>query len=80
MPAEVTVVWHHDLARTMRYRLIDASDHGFRLHSATPMLSGTTGTVLRLLPEGTPVDAAVNVVWCRPDPRGGFYLGLHRMR
>jgi hypothetical protein len=65
----------------MRYRAHDAGDGGFRVSSSTPMLEGATGTVLRLLPEGTPVNRCVAVAWCRRDERrGGYELGLRSLR
>ncbi|MHC5002748.1 MAG: PilZ domain-containing protein [Planctomycetota bacterium] len=80
LPAEITLFWHHDPDCTMRYRVLDASDGGFRLRSTTPMLEGMTGTVLRLLPEGTPVDRSVCIAWCRPDePQGGYQVGLRTL-
>ncbi|MHC4991061.1 MAG: PilZ domain-containing protein, partial [Planctomycetota bacterium] len=58
-PSEITLVWHHDLAHPLRYRIIDASDGGLRILSSTPLLEGMTGTVLRLLPEGQSIGRAV---------------------
>ena len=74
-PAEMTLIWHHDVDTMLRYRILDASDGGFRLRSSTPMLTGMTGMVLRLLPEGRAMDQPVMVAWCRRD--GGEYeIGL----
>lgn len=76
-PVEISLVWHHDFALIHRYRMVDASDGGFRIRSAMPVLEGTTGMVLRLLPKGEKVERSVMVAWCREDAEaGGYLLGL----
>src|SRR6185503_10843872 len=76
-PAEVSLVWHHDFALIHRYRMVDASDGGFRIRSSIPVLEGTTGMVLRLLPKGEKIERSIMVAWCRPDAsEGGYLLGL----
>jgi len=75
-PAEITVVWHHNPSTVVRYRVLDASDGGLRLRSFVPLLEGTTGMVMRMLPEGTPIEKPVMVVWSKPAEQGGFALGV----
>ena len=79
-PAEVTLIWHHDASHVVRYRVMDVSDGGLRLRSSVPMLEGTTGMVLRMLPEGTPIEKPVMLVWSRPRNGdadiGGYEIGL----
>lgn len=77
-PAEMVMVWNYDLNTTMRYRVIDAGDGGYRIHSSLPMLVGTTGMVLRLLPSrGQQLDQPVMVAWTRARPNGdGYDIGL----
>jgi hypothetical protein len=80
MPVELTLFWHHDPSCTMRYHVLDAGDGGLRLHSSTPMLEGMTGTILRLLPEGTRLDRSVTVAWCHPvEHRSGYEVGLRAL-
>lgn len=74
-PAEMTLLWHHDLETPMRYRITDACDGGYRIRSSAPMLTGMTGMALRLLPEGRPLDHPVMVVWCHADGRE-YEIGL----
>lgn len=77
-PAELVLAWNHDLAHRMRYRIIDAGDGGYRIHSSLPILEGTTGMVLRMLPGGKqPLDQPVMVVWCHAaEDADGFDVGL----
>ncbi len=77
-PAELVLAWNHDLSMSMRYRVIDAGDGGYRIHSSLPILEGTTGIALRLLPGGrAPLDQAVMVIWIRPSSdEDGFDVGL----
>ncbi len=78
-PAELVLIWHHDVNTRIRYRVKDVSDGGFRIRSTTPLFKGTTGTALSLLPEGQTLDVAIMVVWCREDPEnGGYEAGLRR--
>lgn len=75
--AELIMQWHHDPHTKVRYRVIDFSEGGFRLHSSLPMLEGMTGVVLRLLPECRTLSKPVMVAWSRPPEAGpGFELGL----
>lgn len=83
-PAEMILLWNHDASLRHRYRVLDASDGGFRIHSALPMLEGTTGMVIRVL--ACSIESAaqpVMVAWCRPlavDDNGaggtGYEIGL----
>ena len=76
-PAEIVLVWNHDFQTTMRYRVIDAGDSGYRIHSSLPLQDGMTGMVLRLLPgRGESMDQPVMVVWNGPAPDQGFVVGL----
>jgi hypothetical protein len=62
-PAELVLVWHHDLDSPVRYRILDASDGGFRIRTSLPMVEGMTGMALALLPEGTPINRPVMIAW-----------------
>jgi hypothetical protein len=77
-PAEMVLAWNHDFSHRMRFRIIDAGDGGYRIHSSLPVLEGTTGMVLRILPGGVqPIDQSVMVVWCHAcDDGEGFDVGL----
>jgi hypothetical protein len=77
-PAEMIVVWNHDLDTTLRYQVIDAGDGGYRIRTSLPMLEGTTGMVLRMLPgRGRSLDQPVMVAWSRKaDEAAGFDVGL----
>jgi hypothetical protein len=76
-PAHLTVVWHHDLEKPVRYQVTNAGDGGFQIRSSTPLDEGTTGTALRLLPEGLALNRSIMVVWSRHDEAsGGFEAGL----
>ena len=75
-PAEVTVIWHHDPSTVVRYRVLDVSDGGWRLRSSVPLLEGTTGMVLRMLPQGTAIEKPVIVVWSRTAKEGAYAIGL----
>ena len=78
-PAELVLIWHHDVNTRLRYRVRDISDGGFRIRSTTPLVKGTTGTALTLLPEGEILDMALVVVWCNEDlENGGYEVGLRR--
>ena len=73
---ELVLSWSHDRANTMRYQLIDVGDGGMRIQSSTPILTGTIGLALRLLPEGAKMNQSVMVVWVR-ELEGGLYdIGL----
>jgi len=75
-PSEVTLIWHHNPTVVVRYRIVDVSDGGLRVRSSVPMLEGTTGMLMRMLPEGTPIDKPVMIVWSKPSQTGGYELGL----
>lgn len=70
-PAELVLAWMHDLDMPVRYRIVDVSDGGFRVRTTCPMIVGTTGIVMRLLPEGTPINKSVMVVWIGPSNEHG---------
>lgn len=79
-PGEITLAWLHDPATPIRLTLINVSDGGLRVRSSLPVLDGTTGVAMRLLPEGRPIDRAVSVSWCRADEAGGWQIGLRFLR
>ena len=73
---ELVLSWSHDRNNTVRYRLIDVGDGGMRIQSSTPVLTGTIGLAIRLLPEGEKMDQTVMVVWVK-ELEGGLYdIGL----
>lgn len=77
-PAELVVRWHHEQELSIRYEVIDSSEGGFRIRSSMPMLEGMTGIALKLLPEGTPVNRTVMIVWIGPSTAsGGSEFGLN---
>ena len=77
-PAEMVLVWNHDLQTPMRYRVLDAGDGGYRIRSSLNLLEGTTGMVLRLLPSrGQQLDQPVMVAWTKAaQGEAGFDVGL----
>jgi hypothetical protein len=79
-PAELTLLWHHDLEHVMRYRIVDVSDGGFRIRAAAPVIEGMTGTVLRLLPDGQKLNQSVMVRWVRQSEGGLYDIGLRTFR
>ncbi len=79
-PGEVVMCWLHDPDTPLRLRLIDVSNGGYRLSSTLPVLPGTIGIILRLLPEGTTLDDSVMVVWSHRVDDGPMYeIGLRRI-
>lgn len=77
-PGELVILWHHDLSTPIRYRIVDAGDGGYRLRTSVPVLEGTTGMALQLLPDGEPLNQPVMVVWQRTLPDGDQEIGLRR--
>jgi len=78
-PAEMILIWNHDAALRHRHRIIDAGDGGYRIATSLPLLEGTTGMVVRLLPCGTTQKPQpVMVAWCRKagEGRDGYEAGL----
>lgn len=76
-PAELVLAWMHDLGTPMRFRVVDAGQGGFRIHTCTPVIEGMTGIAIKLLPNGDPLDRAVMVAWVGPpDENGKRYIGL----
>ncbi len=63
--AELVVRWHHDHATPVRYPVLDMGEGGCRIHSATPLLRGMSGTAVRLLPEGAVINRMCTVTWSR---------------
>lgn len=77
-PAELVVKWHHEPEFPVRYEVIDSSEGGFRIRSSMPMLEGMTGIALNLLPEGTPVNRTVMIIWTGPCASGaGSEFGIN---
>ncbi len=69
--------WMEEPAMTCRYVASDVSDGGLRIRSALPLLEGTVGRALKLLPTGRDIDRAVMVAWCRRNDTAGRYeIGL----
>jgi len=60
---EVTIRWHLEPPMTMRYELVELSDSGARIRCGMSIPCGAIGTVLKQLPEGTPVNRPVMVQW-----------------
>ena len=75
-PGELVVLWHHDLSTPIRYRIVDAGDGGFRLRTSVPVLEGTTGIALQLLPDGEQLNQPIMVVWARTLSDGDQELGV----
>lgn len=80
-PSELVLLWHHDPGTTIRYRVLDVSDGpqggGMRIRSSFALTEGTTGTALRLLPNGEHVDRSIMVCWSRPAEEEGWHdVGL----
>ena len=75
--AEVVVARHFQPNQTVRYRSLDLSGTGMRIHSTTPLLEGMTGVLVSVLPEGRRLDRACMVVWSRHAATGqGHEAGL----
>lgn len=73
-PGEVVVVWTDEcsLSKAARYRVIDAGDGGFRIHSDLTLNVNATGMVLRILPDaGQSRAIPVQVAWVRIVNEGG---------
>jgi hypothetical protein len=62
-PAEVLILWHHAPERARRHRLCNASDGGMAILAVSELPRGTTGTAIRLVPEGTELERSVAVAW-----------------
>lgn len=74
---EVMLRWHLEPPTTMRYELIEISNSGARIRSGMSIPSGAIGTVLKQLPEGTPVNRPAMVQWVgEPDDDGRREIGL----
>jgi hypothetical protein len=78
-PAELVLVWFYDTSTPVRYSLLDVSEGGYRIQTTTPIPTGTTGMVVRLLPEGHEVEEPVMVVRIRRAKPGVYDVGLRRM-
>ena len=78
-PAELVLVWFYDTSTPVRYSLVDVSDSGYRIRTTTPIPTGTTGMIVRLLPEGHEVEEPVMVARIRRTEPGVYDVGLRRM-
>lgn len=76
-PAELILIWNHDPATRIRYRVLDAGDGGCRIHTSLPLIEGMTGMALKLLPEGNAINRPIMVVWNgRSQDDDGHEAGL----
>jgi hypothetical protein len=75
---ELLVAWSHAAESPIRYVVLDMSEGGARIASTLPLREGMTGTVLSLLPSGTPIQRKFQLMWCRPGtgPASGYEAGL----
>jgi len=78
-PDEIVIGWLHDPETTVRYQLVDMSSGGFRIRSTLPLITGTTGIAIRLLPEGEVLDQPVMITWTRRRESGQYDIGLRRL-
>lgn len=76
---ELVMFWLNHRDMPMRYRLMDRSEHGYRIYSTLPVPTGTTGMITRILPDGE-CDDPVAVAWFRRSSEGGYELGLRRLQ
>jgi len=52
-------------------------DGGVRILSALPLLRGLSGTAVKLLPRGEPINRPCSVAWAQPPVLDGpFEIGL----
>ncbi|MBL9120786.1 MAG: PilZ domain-containing protein [Phycisphaerae bacterium] len=62
---EVLIAWSHAKDSPLRYRLLDISEGGMRIHSLLPVHEGMTGVALSLLPSATALNRSFQIMWCR---------------
>lgn len=75
--AELVVRWHHDPDTPIRYPVLDVGEGGCRIHTATPLLKGMSGTAVKLLPKGTRLNRMCTVSWVRSlEESRVFEIGL----
>lgn len=81
---ELILEWTTGPGGTHRYRLLDRSEDGFKVHASVPMPTGTAGTIRLVLgaaaDDSLPPDDPVMVAWMEPDATGGFTMGLRRLQ
>ena len=77
LDAELVVRWFDD-PRPVRFAVRERSDGGYRSRASIPMLPGTMGTALRMLPVGEHLEHAVMVAWSR-EVDGCWEIGLRRI-
>jgi hypothetical protein len=76
-PAELVVLWHHDMETAIRYPLVDLNEEGVRILTAAPLVEGMTGTAVNLLPTGKPINRPCTVRWARRrDEAQAYEAGL----
>jgi hypothetical protein len=75
-PADLVISWFHDVRTQVRYRVLDASEDGFRIRSAFPLFEGMTGVAVKLLPEGQTINRTVMVAWLRRTGPNEHEAGL----
>ena len=79
-PTELVVLWHHDMETAIRYPLVDMTDDGGRILTATPLVEGMTGIAMNLLPQGKAINRPCSVRWVRPREQSrGYEAGLRFM-
>ena len=76
--AEIVIRWHHDPDVPIRYPVLDMGDGGVRILSTLPLLRGLSGTAVKLLPKGEPINRPCSVAWTQPPALNGgpFEIGL----
>ncbi len=75
--AELVIRWHHDPDVPIRYPVLDMGDGGVRILSTLPLLRGLSGTAVKLLPKGEPINRPCSVAWTQPPALDGpFEIGL----
>ncbi len=80
---ELVLRWIGHTGTSHRYRLVDRSEHGYRLYSTLPIPTGTTGTVVAALgdaADGVPSEDPVVVAWFRRADASGYDVGLRRLQ
>lgn len=65
LAGEVLVAWSHAKDSPLRYRLLDISEGGMRIHSLLPLHEGMTGIAISLLPNATALNRYFQIAWCR---------------
>jgi len=80
---ELVLRWLGHTGTSHRYRLVDRSEHGYRIYSTVPIPTGTAATVVAALglgPDEIPRDDPVVVAWFRRADERGYDVGLRRLQ